>query len=403
MPNYKDMISLLKRCINKSTYQFKRFDKFYDRMMKHISDNVVVNTDDYKMEQCRLAWTAYSNINIWFDTLKEFFIDKGFARKRKDEDVDVKGELVYLDSQLDRILNLDESEVSTDGTSKLSGGRPVNKLCSSDTQLPKGATVSNKSGYSATFIGGSTVKGWPLPVHLQVKSEAQVENIRLSLDFFKDSRRVRGVYGFGELREVGMTLGANAKAGMDGEKFAKYLFATIVLLYPDAIDVPGKRVAVIVDSGPGRLNSDMLARLRVRGFYLIPGVPNTTHVTQATDKNYGVFKSVYRKNLMKLTKYRVNKNKTIQPTDIPLLIFGEDPQVIGLESAFEQAFSYEKNVKIWEDIGLNPFDRHCLQDEHVKHELVMDVDGTINVDADPLSDKLLKIEEMNKEATSLLN
>ena len=52
---------------------------------------------------------------------------------------------------------------------------------------------------------------------------------------------------------------------------------------------------------------------------------------------------------------------------------------------------------------MNPFDCHCLQDEHVKHELVMDVDGTINVDADPLSDKLLKIEEMNKEATSLLN
>ena len=54
--------------------------------------------------------------------------------------------------------------------------------------LPKGATVSNKNGYSVTFIGGSTVKGWPLPVHLQVKSDAQTENIRLSLDFIKDSR-----------------------------------------------------------------------------------------------------------------------------------------------------------------------------------------------------------------------
>ena len=54
--------------------------------------------------------------------------------------------------------------------------------------MPKGATVSNKNGYSVTFIGGSTVKGWPLPVHLQVKSDAQTENIRLSLDFIKDSR-----------------------------------------------------------------------------------------------------------------------------------------------------------------------------------------------------------------------
>ena len=36
MSNCKDMISLLKQCINKSTYWLKRFDKFYDRMMKYI-------------------------------------------------------------------------------------------------------------------------------------------------------------------------------------------------------------------------------------------------------------------------------------------------------------------------------------------------------------------------------
>ena len=66
---------------------------------------------------------------------------------------------MYCESMTDRILNLDESEVSTDGTTKLSGGRPVNKLCANDAQLPEGATISNKSGYSATFIGGSTVKG----------------------------------------------------------------------------------------------------------------------------------------------------------------------------------------------------------------------------------------------------
>ena len=81
---------------------------------------------------------------------------------------------------------------------------------------------------------------------------------------------------------------------------------------------------------------------------------------------------VYCTNLTKLTEYRCNQNMTIQPTDITLLIFGEDPRVIGLESAFEQAFSYEKNVKIWADIGLNPFNRHCLQGECVKYEVIMD-------------------------------
>ena len=108
------------------------------------------------------------------------------------------------------------------------------------------------------------------------------------------------------MREVRLTLGANEKAGMDTKGFAKYLFATMLPLYPDSDDKSGKCIAVTVDSGPGRVNTDILALLRIRGFYLIPGVPNTMHVTQATDKNYGLFKSVYRENLMKLTEYRCN-------------------------------------------------------------------------------------------------
>ena len=33
----------------------------------------------------------------------------------------------------------------------------------------------NKSGYSATFIGGSTMSGYPVPPHFQVRSLAQTE------------------------------------------------------------------------------------------------------------------------------------------------------------------------------------------------------------------------------------
>ena len=128
-------------------------------------------------------------------------------------------------------------------------------------------------------------------------------------------------------------------------------------MFPNAADKPGKCVEILVDGGPGRVNSSMLAHLRIRGFYLIPGVPNKTHVTQETDRNYGLFKSVYRDNLVKLTEYRViNKsdNNTIQPTDIPLLIFGGGPQEIGLKNAFEYYFGFEKSISglIWESIHL---------------------------------------------------
>jgi len=50
-------------------------------------------------------------------------------------------------------------------------------------------------------------------------------------------------------------------------------------LYPDIADVPGKRVLMKVNSGPERMNTEMLAELRLKGMYLMPGVPNTTQVT----------------------------------------------------------------------------------------------------------------------------
>ena len=82
-------------------------------------------------------------------------------------------ELYLFEGQLDIIINLDESEISTDGTSNISGGGPATTYTSTDSSLPKGVEAANKSGYSSTFIGGSTVAGLPLPPHFQLKSTAR--------------------------------------------------------------------------------------------------------------------------------------------------------------------------------------------------------------------------------------
>ena len=122
-------------------------------------------------------------------------------------------------------------------------------------------------------------------------------------------------------------------------------------LCSDTGDTPGKRVAVIVDSRSGHVNSNMLAQLRIHGFYLITGVSNTAHATQEIDRSYGLFKSVYRDNLVKLTKYRVSnksEKKTIQPTTIPLLFFVGGPQDIVLKNAFD----YTLDLKyIYQNLG----------------------------------------------------
>ena len=383
----------------------KHTRKLVERLMRDISLDVNVTTTNTKMEKRRLLWSTYNNINTWFDLLKEELIELGFARAATIDD-DVVGELVFLDGQLDLILNIDESEVTTDGTNKLAGGRPVTEYCSRDSRVNSGAEGTNKSGYAATFIGGSTMSGYPVPPHFQVRSLAKTEAKRkLDKQLFTHMRKIRGKFGYDEVREFGVTANCNVKAGMDEEEFCKYVEECIVPLYPDAEDKPGKRVLLLVDSGPGRMQVAMLARLKLLGIYLKAGAPNTTHITQPTDQNYGMFKSIYRTNLKLLTKHTTS----IKHISIPLLVFGGDFKnedgllLCNIPSAFDEAFSFDRNQEVWRKLGFNPFTRACLLDAKVKHQVVVLADGTVDIEADPQSHILMQYEQENKEAVANIN
>jgi hypothetical protein len=90
-----------------------------------------------------------------------------------------------------------------------------------------------------------------------------------------------------------VTFGQNEKGGMDDEEFEKYLLNLIMPLYPNAKDKQGKHVILKADSGPGTTNLSLLTKLRLLGFVLYPCMPNTMHVTQETNQNYGPFKTQF--------------------------------------------------------------------------------------------------------------
>ena len=94
-----------------------------------------------------------------------------------------------------------------------------------------------------------------------------------------------------------MTVAMNLKGRMDEREFSSYFLNSIVPLFLNAQDVPGKRVIMKVDSGPGRIELGFLAEARTFGFIIYPGVPNTIAVTQETDQSYGSFKTQFQKNL----------------------------------------------------------------------------------------------------------
>ena len=167
-----------------------------------------------------------------------------------------------------------------------------------DVHFPQLGKATSKSALTTTMISGSTAAGEPLPPHFQFQTSAQsaeaeairIETIRYMLD-------VKGTFGHESEQSFPISLGLNHKGGMDDEEFFEYVKKSIMKLYPDAAPVRGRWVVIKCDSGPGRLNPDLLAFLRFHGFILYPGVPNTTAVTQETDQSYGPFQSAVRTNL----------------------------------------------------------------------------------------------------------
>jgi hypothetical protein len=83
----------------------------------------------------------------------------------------------------------------------------------------------------------------------------------------------------------------------------------IMPLYPKAAQEKGRWVILKGDSGPGRMNTELLAELQASGFILFLGVPNTTTVFQETDQNYGPFKHQYATNLDAIVEAGVNQKK----------------------------------------------------------------------------------------------
>ena len=116
----------------------------------------------------------------------------------------------------------------------------------------------SKSSNTTTMITGSSAVGEAILPHFQFTTAAQSdETKRLQCDIQSFMPKVRGKFGCEEEKMWSMTYGMNAKGGMDEEEFDKYVFGSLIPLYPDAEDTPGKRVMLKVDSGPGRMNVEV--------------------------------------------------------------------------------------------------------------------------------------------------
>jgi hypothetical protein len=178
-------------------------------------------------------------------------------------------------------------------------------------------------------------------------------------------------------------------------------------LWPDAADIPGKRVLYKIDGVPGRLDEGALADSRSRGIYIFPGVKNNTQVTQETYQNYGQFKSDVRSNIAALTVDLVREysRQLVHHQDDPincrapskmpqlgrenygLILSGRDANkakgISTLRPAFHNAFCQTKNLAAWAKVGAVPKTRKAMRHISVRSEVMREENCILVEDFDP--------------------
>jgi hypothetical protein len=233
------------------------------------------------------------NLELWYASWESFCIEYGFGID------DGTGHVKFTEEQRRRIANMDETKFSMDGADGGIGGRPANS--STITNITRSGTGCNKANMSITLMCGSNAAGEPLPVHVMLSSDAQEDNFVVYYRWIAAMPRIQGIFGHESVNEYCAQVTVNKKGGSDSRVLSQCLTAYQERLYPDAADVPGKRILYKIDGGPVLLDEKALAEDHNRGVYLFNGVQNTTAVTQETDQNYGLFKSDVRCNTAKLT------------------------------------------------------------------------------------------------------
>ena len=213
---------------------------------------------------------------------------------------------------------------------------------------------------------------------------------------------VHGKFGHGKRVRLDTTVSANKKGGMNSEIFINYLEG-LFDVYPDMEDVPGKRVIVLLDGGPGRDEIEAYCDFAERGLYCLPLVPNLTHIVQPVDNIVNVFKIAMEKVKKQLL---TEKGRQLTVADIPCVLNGRGAlldsrtgEVVrsAIHSPCQVLCDASLVKKAWFETGFWPMNRKALEHPEVKDVVRINADGEVVADANEATKVLLEQEEIHQK------
>ena len=273
-------------------------------------------------------------------------------------------------------MNVDETEISLIASNTRAGGRPAVSFY--DPHLP---LTSRSTEKNVACLQGNI---WQQHCRQVCTSALPVADERDGRGEGEDPIRVFDPH-FGHTQQIWLRGGEDLavhnrdeqKGRYDGRQVRiKYIDNSIIPLYPDLEDTPGKHVLLKVDSGPGRNERELLGKYRCfRGLYIYPGLPNATSVQQEMDLNYGPFKSVVRNNLREISSafYAADLSIPLNTSTFGLIVYGDTIPVgttstITCQNALAETFDAASNKHSWSKVGAVPHTRKCLTNLKVRHD-----------------------------------
>jgi hypothetical protein len=145
-PNLKDLVTLTKVAMNVENRRSAEF--LVHSRLRVGAAGTFKASKQCDQEARRIAGTTFCNLNAWFDSFEKHCVELGFAQR---EEANARSTRFI---HPERIFNLDETNVSLDGSSGDRGGRPTNILLKwkMDSETMPGAVGKNKGTRVAKWI-----------------------------------------------------------------------------------------------------------------------------------------------------------------------------------------------------------------------------------------------------------